>query len=214
MIVIILMCAGLLVGCGVFSNSDDRVILPPDPDPHEYLYVDLARQTASEKACYLISPISVSVAPLNAPGTQAAYTRSQCFWTVTQRTARPDLCEHVVSVSTLLYSGHANNRERCIQEASRVTPSSGIGIIDHDVMFELAGFSIEDIDALMRKHRLPENGRYCLIFSREFFEAIEQMPRFSSDDDLEQMKKLEWKPHPFLAQAGFLCEGKFANGSE
>lgn len=208
---IFLVCVFLLAGCGLFSDPDERVVFPPEPDSREYQYVDLAQHIASEKPCYLISRDSVSVAPLNAPGTRANKIRSHCFSTVAQRTARPELCEHVVSVSTLLYAGHANDRARCVQEASRERAPAGVGMIDHDSMFELAGFSQDKVVELMHSYRLPANGRYCLIFSPDFFEAIERMPRFSNADDLESMKQLQWKPHPFLALQGFPCTGKFTD---
>lgn len=202
-------CILLLSGCGLMGDPDERVFFPPGADPREYHYVKLARQLASEKPCYLISGESVSVAPLNSPGTRAQLVRSQCFATVARRAARPELCEHVVSVNTFLYPGHRNDRERCIEAAEQATASAGIGIIDHDAMFRLAGFSDEEIDDRLQAHQLPPDGRYCLIFSPEFFERIEQMPRFSPDDDLETMKTIEWRPHPFLRLPGFPCSGRF-----
>ncbi|WP_017926891.1 hypothetical protein [Thioalkalivibrio sp. HL-Eb18] len=202
----------LLAGCGWVGQPDERVLFPSEPDAREYLYVDLARQIASEKPCYLISPASISVAPLSSPGTRAAQLRSRCFATVAQRAARPELCKQVGSVSTLFYSGNANSQERCIQEASQGRPRAGAGMIDHDALFVLAGFSEAEIDALMLAHQLPKNGRYCLVFSPEFFDAIEQMPRFASEDELIGMDDLKWEPHPFLAVPGFPCTGKFLDG--
>lgn len=199
----------LLTGCGLFGDPDKRVIFPPKPDPLEYQYVDLARQMSSEKPCYLISQNSVSVAALNSPGTRARNFRSHCFSTVARRAARPELCKNVFSVSTLLYPGHYNDRERCIEEADQATASGGVGIIDHNDMFELAGFSDVEIYELMQAYQLPDNGRYCLIFSPEFFGAIERMPRFSSEDDMDQMNNVKWKAHPFLTLPGFPCHGKF-----
>lgn len=204
----------VLTGCGLSGDPDERTFFPSDPDPKEYQYVNLARQIASEKPCYLISHNSVSVMPLNSPGTRAKYVRSHCFSTVARRTARPELCEHVESVSTLLYAGHRNGREQCIQAADRSSASTGVGIVDHDAMFELSGLSSEEVDELMESYQLPENGRYCLIFSPEFFEAIERMPRFSPEDDLGQMKAVKWDPHPFLSLPGFPCEGKFVKSAQ
>jgi len=199
----------LLTGCGLFGDPDKRVIFPPEPDPLEYQYVELAGHISSEKPCYLISQNSVSVSPLNSPGTRAQFIRSHCFTTVAKRAARPELCQYVASVSTLLYPGHRNNRERCIEEAGQATASSGVGMVDYNAMFELAGFSDEEIRGLIQTHQLPDNGRYCLVFSPAFFEAIERMPRFSSEDGPDQMKNVEWNPHPFLSLPGFPCEGKF-----
>ena len=199
----------LLSGCGLVGDPDERVMFPPEPDPLEHRYVELAGQMATEKPCFLISHNSVSVAPLNSPGTRAQYIRSHCFSTVAQRTASPELCEQVVSVSTLLYPGHRNNREQCMEGTEQATSSGGVGIIDHNAMFELAGFSDEKVQELMQAHQIPDNGRYCLIFSPEFFDAIEQMPRFSTEDDLDRMQNVEWKAHPFLTLRGFPCEGRF-----
>jgi len=203
-----------LAGCGLLGDPDERRLFPSEPKPQEYQYLELARQMASEKACYLISRNSVSVMPLNSPGTRAQSIRSQCFSEVAKRSARPEPCESVVAVSTLLYSGHRNNRGRCIQAAGQSRPSAAVGIIDHDAMFQLAGLSNEDINRLMQEYELAENGRYCLIFSPEFFEAVERMPRFSSADDREKMKTLQWKPHPFLGLPGFACHGKFPDSTQ
>ncbi|APX93453.1 hypothetical protein BWR19_11215 [Halomonas sp. 1513] len=82
-------------------------------------------------------------------------------------------------------------------------------MVDHDAMLVLAGFSNAEIEALLTAHQLPDHGRYCLLFSPEFFKAIERMPRFSSLDDLERMKRVEWEVHPFLSLPGFPCQGKF-----
>jgi hypothetical protein len=196
-------------GCGLSGNPDSRMIFPNKPDQTEYDYLKLARQMMSEKPCYLISERSVDVSALNSPGTRAVKVRSSCFYNVAQRAARPELCDEVKSVNTLLYSGHLNNRESCRDDAERGSPSAGIGIIDHDRMYSLAGFTEDEVTELMNAHGLTENGRYCLVFSREFFDAIDTMPNFGSEQDLQKMDELEWRPHPFLKQQGFPCEGRF-----
>jgi|GEM_PF-1466438 len=198
-------------GCGLSGNPDKRVILPPKPDPLESQYLDLARQLGSEKPCYLISSASVFVAPFNSPGTRASFIRSRCFHNAAQATARPELCEQVSSVNTLLYPGYHNNRERCLEDADREKVSSGVGIIDHNTMFEIVGFTKEEISDLMQKHELPKHGVYCLLFSREFFERIVELPNFGSDEDLKRAKSLEWQRHPFLNLPGFPCAGAFFN---
>ncbi|MDT8450255.1 MAG: hypothetical protein RQ847_08765 [Wenzhouxiangellaceae bacterium] len=81
--------------------------------------------------------------------------------------------------------------------------------MDRELVFELAGFTEEDIEALLRKHEIPPSGTYCLLFSREFFKAIETLPNFGNDEDLEEMKKVEWRPHQLLRLEGYPCTGKF-----
>ncbi|MCK8516340.1 hypothetical protein M0534_08380 [Methylonatrum kenyense] len=210
-VVVFLICATLLSGCGFVGDPDQRVLFPSQPHDTEYQYANLARQIASEKPCYLISPDSISVAPFNASGTRAIQLRSRCFATVAERAARPELCEHVVSVSTLLYSGHANDRARCLREADHGQARSGVGVVEEGAMFELAGFSDADIDGLMQAHQLPADARYCLVFSPEFFDAIDHMPRFSSEDEVIGIEDVVWKPHPFLLLPGFPCTGKFVD---
>lgn len=208
-VVVYLMCVIPLTGCGFVGDPDQRVLFPSQPHDTEYQYVNLARQIASEKPCYLISPDGISVAPFNASGTRAIQLRSRCFAAVAERAARPELCEHVVSVSTVLYSGHAIDGDQCIREADHGQARSGVGVMDDAAMFELAGFSDADIDALMTTHNLPADGRYCLVFSPEFFDAISDMPQFSSHDEVVGIDDVAWKPHPFLSLPGFPCTGRF-----
>lgn len=83
------------------------------------------------------------------------------------------------------------------------------GNVDHRAMFELAGFTETDIRDLMHKHGISADGTYCLLYSREFFAAIENLPNFAGEEDLQAMKAVEWRPHPLLTLQGFPCTGKF-----
>lgn len=124
-------------------------------------------------------------------------------------TGREELCAHVSSVSTFLYSGHEMDRKWCLELAESGNRSFAGGNVDRQLMLELAGFTENDIDALMRKHDISPNGAYCLLYSREFFAAIENLPNFAGDEDFEEMKAVQWRPHPLLTLQGFPCTGKF-----
>ncbi|WP_376695403.1 hypothetical protein [Wenzhouxiangella sp. EGI_FJ10305] len=198
-----------IIGCGLAGNPDERVLFGKEPQPLEYEYLHLATELWSEKPCYLISDESITVGVIASSGRQASYLRSTCFRYVAAILERPDLCEHVVSVSTLFDSGHDLNQESCEQLARRGDRGYAGGSVEHQAMFELAGFTETDIKDLLRKHDIPPSGTYCLLYSREFFAAIENLPNFAGEDDLEKMKAVEWRPHQLLTLQGFPCTGKF-----
>jgi hypothetical protein len=198
-----------ITACGLAGDPDERVFLGKKPDLFEMKYLTLATQIESEKPCYLISRNSISTAPLNPAGVRASYIRSDCFTDVASIVGREELCSHVSSVSTFLYSGHKLNRERCVDLAKSGNRNRAGGDVDRQAMFELAGFTETDVQDLLRKHEISPNGTYCLLYSREFFAAIENLPNFAGEDDLEKMKTVEWRPHQLLTLQGFPCTGKF-----
>lgn len=203
-------CGALILGgCGLGGDPDRRVVFGEPPSDTEIQYLGLARFINSEKPCYLISRDSVIAGGMVSHGNQASFIRSDCFRDIAIENRRPELCEHIVTVNTLLYAGHKLNRRHCEESIERGCCAPGTGKVDREVVFELAGFKKEDIEALLRKHDIPPSGAYCLLFSREFFKAIENLPNFAGDEDLEGMKKVEWRPHQLLRLQGYPCTGKF-----
>lgn len=197
----------LMAGCGWFGDADERVLKGGSPDSLERSYQQLAAYLESEKPCFLIDRESVLVDGMGPRGTRASSLRSRCFHVVANRTGRSELCEHVYSVSTLLAAGYANDRERCLDEAAG-NPMYG-GQVDHEAMYQLAGWDDQAIDELMQRHQLGAEGEYCLLYSREFFAAINDFPNFAGDDDLEQARAVGWQSHRMLELPGFPCSGKF-----
>lgn len=201
----------LLAGCGWFGDADKRVVTAAPPDRLERSYQQLAAYLESEKPCFLIARDSVLVDGLGPRGTRASSLRSRCFHVVANRTGRSELCDHVYSVSTLLAAGHENDRQRCLREAAG-NPMYG-GQVDHETMYRLAGWDDQRIDELMQHHRIGNKGEYCLLYSREFFAAINDFPNFAGDDDLARAHAVQWRPHRMLELPGFLCTGKFLDTS-
>jgi hypothetical protein len=201
----------LVPGCGWFGDADRQVVFGTEPDPLEHDYQQLAAYLESEKSCFLISHDSVKVAGMGPRGTRAQGLRSRCFHTVANRTGRGELCDHVSSVSTLLAAGHKNDRQRCLDEAAG-NPMYG-GQVDREAMYRLAGWDEGRVDELMQRHGLPPEGKYCLLYSREFFAAIDGFPNFAGDDDLEQARSVEWQPHRMLQLPGFPCSGRLMDAT-
>lgn len=206
-VLVLVLAALVLPGCGWFGDADERVIVGTAPDPIERDYQQLAAHLESEKSCFLIDRDSVQVVGIGPRGTRASSLRARCFHVVANRTGRSGLCEHVYSVSTLIAAGHRNDQQRCLDEAAG-NPMYG-GEVDHGAMHELAGWDDRKIETLMRRHGLPPEGKYCLLYSREFFAAIDDFPNFAEDDDLEQARSVEWRPHSLIELPGFPCSGKF-----
>ena len=203
-------CAVTLIsGCGLVGDPDERVLFGKEPESLEFEYLHLATELWSEKPCYLISRESMTVGVIGSSGRRASYLRSTCFRYVAAILERPELCRHVVSVSTLFDSGHKLNQESCEQLARSGDHGYAGGNVDREAMFELAGFTETDIRDLLHKHDIPPDGTYCLLYSREFFEAIENLPNFAGEDDLKEMNTVEWRPHQLLTLQGFPCTGKF-----
>lgn len=201
----------LMTGCGWFGDADKRVVSGASPEQLERSYQQLAAHLESEKPCFLIDRESVLVAGMGPRGTRASSLRSRCFHVVANRTGRDELCEHVYSVSTLLAAGHENDRQRCLEEAAG-KPMYG-GQVDHEAMYRLAGWDDQRIDELMQRHQLSSDGKYCLLYSPDFFAAIDSFPNFAGDDDLEQARAAEWQPYRMLELPGFPCSGKFMGES-
>ena len=57
-------------------------------------------------------------------------------------------------------------------------------------------------ELLVFRNQHGERFRNCadryLIYSEQFFNRIDQLPHFGSDEDLERMKTIEWSPLPRL----------------
>jgi hypothetical protein len=86
-------------------------------DRRDYAYVYLAWATESPDPCYLIPEDVHSVAALGPRGMKITLTRSDCFGGVAANSGRADLCEHVISVSSILWDGSRFSRERCLKES-------------------------------------------------------------------------------------------------
>lgn len=224
---ILLFTAFLLKGCGLFSNPDKRILLNPfgnDPNQHERLYYDLAGALASEKPCYLISHNSYIIAPgvalINTSGTVVQLQRSRCFSNVARLSMHPELCDEVKTANTFLYSGTANNPDRCREEASAQQRVSG-NIIDSAEIVELADFSDTEINEAMialgvfpnssvleayrteREEQFQRCTNRYVIYSEVFFNKIDDFPKYGVLEDLKRMQQVEWRQHPFIQVPGF-----------
>jgi hypothetical protein len=198
--------------CGALSDAEDKVFSSGwrQPEPVETLFLNLASDLWSEKPCYLIHPKSMRVAGFNSVGTQVSYVRSTCFRDVAEATNNPRLCDQVRSVSTLMLSGADLNREACVRAtAGHSAVARGL---DMPAILELAGYDAAAVDeflasagrfsspAVARHFRDNEPGifwnevRQYVIASPRFFEQIDHLPGFATAEDLEAMKRIEWRP--------------------
>lgn len=211
-LVVLLAMAVSISGCGALSDADDKVFSANsrEPEPAEWLFLALASDIWSEKPCYLIHPESLRVAGFNSAGTQVSYLRSTCFRDVAEATNRPELCDRVRSVSTLLLSGSGLGRQGCIRAASGNSAVSRR--LDMPAILELAGYDRAAVDGLLvsagrfssteRAAHFRDNEpgvfwnevRQYVIGSREFFDRIDALPGFASAQDVEAMQSVSWRP--------------------
>jgi hypothetical protein len=219
----------LFTGCGLFSNPDKQIfsLFENEPNEQERLYYNLAGALASEKPCYLISPDSYTVSPGTAPfnrsGNVVRLYRSGCFHNVARLSLRPELCEHVRTGSTILYSGTDMNKELCREDVAARQRISG-NILELSVISEIvekAGLSDSEVSRAMLEldifpdlevlnaYRAEREEQYTrcairyVIYSELFFKKIDDFQNFGTPEHLERMKQVEWQEHPFIRQPGF-----------
>ncbi|MDI6401481.1 hypothetical protein QLX67_05695, partial [Balneolaceae bacterium ANBcel3] len=102
-------------GCGLFSDADEKFYFGEkrQPDKLEYQYIALANEIHSVKPCYLIHSKSLRVAAFNSIGSQVSLLRSTCFSKVGKYSGNEQICDHVRSASTLLFSGANFSKDSC-----------------------------------------------------------------------------------------------------
>lgn len=112
----------IVYGCGLASSPDKRLWPGQgrEADRSDYAYVYVAAASKSEVPCTRIPDGVYSVAPFNSASTQISLTKSECFAQVASNAKRPELCDEVVSVSSILYDGSALDRASCRRFASRL----------------------------------------------------------------------------------------------
>ena len=213
-LLLVLLWLTVAAGCGLVGDPDERVWWPRQPHDLEYQYINLARFIQSEKPCFLISHDSISLTWVSGPGRQAAYLRSICFHDMAVNLGRPELCDHVVSVSTPLQAGHARNQQACRESVAQSCCAPGTGRVERSLIFDKAGLSPTAVEEMMHRHELPDWATHCLLYSPAFFVALEQLPHFAGDTDLEQARAVEWRPHRDLSLRGSPCRGRFLESSE
>lgn len=226
----------LLSGCGLFSNPDKQIysLFENSPNELELQYYNLAGALASEKPCYLIShnsyTVSPGVAPINTSGHVVSLHRSRCFHNAARLSLRPDVCENVKSASTWLYSGTDLNTARCREDVAAEQRIRG-DLASTDKVVEDAGLSDSELNSAMLSLRIFPNinvleaykaerenqyyrcaNRY-VIYSELFFYKIEGLQNFAGDEDLEEMKSVEWQEHPYISQPGFITSCFLADGA-
>ncbi len=207
-----LVMALAMSACGAFSDADDKVFSSNwrQPEPVEQLFLALATDIWSEKPCYLIHPDSMRVAGFNSRGTQVSYLRSTCFRDVAEATNNPALCDKVRSVSTFFLSGASLGTQGCLSSISGHSAVSRN--LDMTAILELAGYDAARVNTL-----LVEAGRFSsteraayfrdnhpgifwnevrqyVIASPVFFDAIDTLPGFASQQDLQAMQNVAWRP--------------------
>lgn len=111
----------IVYGCGL-ASSPERRIWPGqggEADRRDWAYLYVAGASKSEIPCTQIPHDVYSVAPFNSAGTQVSLLRSKCFAGVASNAKRPELCDEVVSVSSVLHDGSGLDRASCLRFATR-----------------------------------------------------------------------------------------------
>ncbi len=225
-----------LSGCGLFSNPDKRIysFFEKSPNELEIQYYNLAGALASEKPCYLIShdsyTVSPGVAPINTSGHVVSLYRSQCFHNVARLSLRPEVCENVKSASTWLYSGSNLNSVKCREDVAAEQRISG-DLASTDKVVEEADISDTELNSAMLALRIFPNlnvleaykaeresqfyrcANRFVIYSKLFFNKIEELQNFAGEKDIEEMKNIEWREHPYVSQPGFTTNCFLSDGA-
>jgi hypothetical protein len=174
-----------LTGCGVFSWPDEYAFFGgKDPDPLEYEYMYLAWFSGNQSLCLKISDKTVTTAAFNSPGTRAEHMRSSCFSGIASNTKNPKVCDNVKSISTLLFSGSALNRDSCIRLAG--INSSVFGSVNYSLLLARMNLRKEEIDAaLVRQFGSGESDFDSeldywqnAVQTPEFLTGIDRLPNF------------------------------------
>jgi hypothetical protein len=108
-----------IFGCGLASWPDER-LWPgqgKQASRRDFAYMYIAWAAESPRPCTLIPEDANSVAAFSSSGTKISLLRSSCFDGVATNSGRADLCDHVKSVSSLLWDGSGLSRERCLKSS-------------------------------------------------------------------------------------------------
>jgi len=233
---LLLVTSLLLSGCGLFSNPDKRIynLFEQKPNELEQQYFNLAGALASEKPCYLISQnsytVSPGVAPINTSGNVVSLYRSRCFHNVARLSLRPELCNYIQTASTWIYSGTDLDAERCIQDVNAQQRVSG-NLTETPELVKKADLSDTELNEAMlalgifpninvledykaeRANQYYRCANRFVIYSELFFNKIDAFQNFAGEEDLEAMKSVKWKEHPFISQPGFTTNCFLAEGA-
>lgn len=225
-----------LSGCGLFSNPDKRIysLFENSPNELELQYYNLAGALASEKPCYLIShdsyTVSPGVVPINTSGRVVSLHRSRCFHNVARLSLRPEVCENVKSASNWLYSGTGLNADSCREDVAAEQRIRG-DLAKTDKVVEEAGLSDSELNSAMLALRIFPNinvleaykaeresqyyrcANMYVIYSKMFFNKIDDLQNFAGEKDLEEMKNIGWQEHPYISQPGFTTNCFLADGA-
>jgi len=212
-VAMVMLLSLLVSGCGFFSDADEKFYFgePRGPEKLERQYPALANVLHSIKPCYLINDQSLTTGGFNAVGSQVTLTRSHCFMVVATATGDPKFCQKVRSASTLFLSGSNFGKSTCHRLAHSKSgfPTSRLNVPE---IVSLAGYKMEEIDAYLvekdrfssleaamqfRQHRAStywDEVSMTLLHTAEFFDRIEQLPGFGSEEDHAKMRAVPWEP--------------------
>ena len=124
---LVILLSLILSACGLASRPDKFALLGyRGPLPEEHTYLSLASTTKLLSLCEKISEKAlVSGLAFNPPNKKIYLLRSNCYSTYAKSNLDPTICEKVISVSNLFWSGSELNAENC-KKIARLPVINGI----------------------------------------------------------------------------------------